>query len=153
MPNATLVMPDLTNVLITLGDSCELASCSATRVSVNTTPRKVSVAAAMLSRKPLLQLASAGKPPQEPTNPGPAAVSTASPVPRASSTAGITQNRSRTHSPAQRSRYPPDDTAASASTGGGPPYWSAVRMQPPRARAAPGGAVHSHCAWHQNYLR
>src|SRR5580693_2617221 len=115
-------MLDLTNVLITRGDSCELASCKATRVSVNTTPRKVSVAAAMFSRKPLLQLASAGKPPQPPSAPGPAAISTASPVPKASSTAGTTQNRSRTHSAAQRSRYSLDDTAASASTEGGAPW-------------------------------
>ena len=140
VPNATRVMPDRTNVLITRGDSCELASCRETRVRVNTTPRKVSVAPAMLSRKPLPQDASAGRPPRECHRAPPSAVSTASPVPATSRTAGITQNRPRIHSPAQRTRYPADDTAGSASTGGGAPRWSAVRMQSPGARAAPGGA-------------
>ena len=42
-PNATLVTPDRTNVRITRGESCELASCRPTRVIAKTTPTNVSI--------------------------------------------------------------------------------------------------------------
>ena len=46
-PNAVLVTAERTKVRITLGDSCELASCRATRVIAKTTPTKVSIEEAM----------------------------------------------------------------------------------------------------------
>ena len=46
-PNAVLVTAERTKVRITRGDSCELASCSATSVIAKTTPTNVSIEEAM----------------------------------------------------------------------------------------------------------
>jgi hypothetical protein len=65
MPKASLVTPDRTNIRSTRGDSCELASCSATSVSVKTTPTKVSVDGAMIPSSADASPESTGTPPRQ----------------------------------------------------------------------------------------
>ncbi len=101
IPKATLVTPERTKLRITRGDSWELASCRATSVSVNTTPRNVSVEDAMMPRKPAASPGPTEKPLRQAAGTPiwrASTVSTASTAPDTSSTAGMTQNRSRTRS-------------------------------------------------------
>ena len=107
IPKATLVTPERTKFRITRGDSWELASWRATRVRVNTTPRKVSVDDAMMPRKPAASPGVTEKPVRQAAGtPSVRActVRTASTAPATSSTAGMTQNRSRIRSRAHSTR-------------------------------------------------
>jgi len=107
IPKATLVTPERTKLRITRGDSWELASWRATRVRVNTTPRKVSVEDAMMPRKPAASPGATKKPVRQAAGtPSVRAstVSTASTAPATSSIAGMTQNRSRIRSRAHSTR-------------------------------------------------
>jgi hypothetical protein len=118
-PNASFVVPDLTKVRITRGDSWALANWSATSVIVKTTPSKVSIDAAIMPRIASAEAALTGSPPPTLSIPGiESALETASPtaIPAISNVVGTTQNRSRTHSCASTIRNPCLDSGRSAFT-------------------------------------
>jgi hypothetical protein len=102
-----LVTPDRTNIRTTRGESWELASCSATSVSVNTTPRNVSVDDATmpstLEVSPALTRGPTRSSPPRPRLPA-LAVTAARPAPTASSSAGTGQKLSASRSWAQARR-------------------------------------------------
>ncbi len=108
MPKAVLVTFERTNVRMTRGESCELASWRPTRVIAKTTPTKVSMEDAITSSIvfavrirttwPRSQLA--GRPSRSGRD-----TTTARSTPASTRAAGIDQNRSRTHSLRRTRRY------------------------------------------------
>src|SRR6188472_419476 len=118
-PNAIFVIAERTNVRMTRGDSCELASWSPTRVIAKTTPTKVSIddaitcsivsAVRIRTTRPRSQ--SVGSPSRSGLQ-----TTTAVSTPASTRTAGIDQNRSRTHSLHRTNRYAKRGPGTSART-------------------------------------
>jgi hypothetical protein len=107
MPKAALVTPDLTNIRSTRGESWELASCRATRVSVKTTPRNVSVDVATIPRTLAASPGLTGGPTRRATGTPrlrALTVTAARPAPATRNRAGITQKLSASRSAAQARR-------------------------------------------------
>ena len=135
-PNATLVTPDRTNVRITRGESCELASCRPTRVIAKTTPTKVSIDEAitpsMVSAVEVLIVRPRPQSAGSPTTWG-CATTTATSTPPTTSSRGMNQKPSRTHSDVRTLRCAQWDPAANACMR---PCWPDSRRRATRAVSA-----------------
>ena len=137
-PNASLVTPDRTNVRMTRGESCELASCRPTRVIAKTTPTNVSIdeditpsmVSAVEVRTVLPRPQSGGSP----TTSG-CATTTAVRTPPRTSSRGMNQNRSRTHSDSRTRRCAQRDPTVNACIW---PCWPGSRRRAKRSTDNPG---------------
>ena len=118
-PKAVLVTFDRTNVRMTRGESCELASWSPTRVIAKTTPTKVSmedaitcsIVFAVRIRTTWPRSQSVGRPSRSGRE-----TTTAMSTPASTRATGIDQNRSRTHSLRRTRRYSQEVPTGSART-------------------------------------
>ena len=119
-PKAVLVIAERTNVRMTRGDSCALASWRATSVIAKTTPTKVSIEDAITCSSAFAVLGRATLPsPQSSGRPNSSGAETTTPIstPATISARGIDQNRSRTHSAHRTGWCAHRDPAGSARTG------------------------------------
>ena len=131
MPKAALVTPERTKVRITRGESWELASCRPTRVIAKTTPTKVSIDEAITCSMVSAVLIRTTRPRSQ-SVPRPSRsgrhTTTAVSTPATTSTAGIDQKRSRTHSFRRTSRCTQCGPVGSARTASPAPAFSTMRV-------------------------